>query len=926
MKKAEIPVEKYSGLFMPDGSPIYTQEFVQNLRDEDAKHPGVVRVYIAQKGAQESMLAANVDVLICGGSRGGPLSVDTKVVTPFGYRRIGDLKEGDIISSTDGGMQHVVYRKDHGKLPSYKLKFVDGSDVIASYDHLWNVRKTCYRSKKRILNGLSLSDDYRVWTTQMIVDHITKLKSGEIKNSKLFVPLCEPIKFTRPYGKNHYKPTSSPYVIGAILGDGCITNSIKAGSYDAMLCTADDEIVNEFEKSGVDMSNYTQKQDSIACDYRIKDDNLRKDLDGLKLYGHDAFSKFVPDCYKFGTLETRWAVLQGLMDTDGTVDNRGHCSFSTVSEHLAKDVKFIVNSLGGLATINRYNNHYVKDGVRIEASCYYDVYIRINQSERMFRLPRKKDRCTAYNGGVSEIGRRIVDFEYIGERDCCCIAVDNKNSLFIVEDFIVTHNSKSFSLLMESLKDISNPNFTSILLRKESKDLDSLINDSYKLYSDFGVYNKSLNDMTWNFNNGGWLKFSYYAGSYQSFKDRFQGRQYAYVGIDEITQCEYRKFKYLTTVNRNASHIRSRFWGTCNPDPDSWVRKFIDWWIDEDGYAIPERCGKIRYCYMDGDSPDSIFWGDTREEVYEQCPEIIDSIWNDKLDEVYSKMGMTKLDVTIKSVTFIRADLSENIKLLSSDPSYLGNLAQQDEEQRMRDLQANWNWKAAGDDMIKYEDMESFFHNTIQEGDGIRRASADIAFTGGDNFVMWLWVGDHIKDLVVLRLDSRTVVGVVQSKLREWGVEERNFTYDMQGIGQYFKGFFPMAVPFNNQAAPIAVTRDERDGIKYLYKDLKSQCAFIFYKEIRERTISIDRALLERKYSGNGFKNWTLERILQKERKAVRRDETGDDRGFRVLGKKQAKRYVGHSPDFIESLYYIFLLSRLGKTKHTKARNLWMFS
>lgn len=486
--------------------------------------------------------------------------------------------------------------------------------------------------------------------------------------------------------------------------------------------------------------------------------------------------------------------------------------------------------------------------------------------------------------------------------------------------------SKSFSLLMEALKDVARRNFTSILLRKESKDLDSLINDSYKLYSDFGVYNKSLNDMTWNFNNGGWLKFSYYAGAYQSFKDRFQGRQYAFVGIDEITQCEYRKFKYLTTVNRNASHIRSRFWGTCNPDPDSWVRKFIDWYIDEEGYAIPERCGKVRYCYMDGDSPDSIFWGNTREEVYEQCAPVIDSIWNDQLESVYSMMGMTKLDVTIKSVTFIRADLSENIKLLSSDPAYLGNLAQQDEEQRMRDLQANWNWKAAGDDMIKYEDMERFFHNTVQEGDGVRRASADIAFTGGDNFVMWLWVGDHVKDLVVLRLDSRTVVGVVRSKLAEWGVEERNFTYDMQGIGQYFKGFFPMAVPFNNQASPIPETREERDGVKFLYKDLKSQCAFILYREIREGALSIDRALLERKYSGNGYKNWTLERILQKERKAVRRDEAGDDRGFRVLGKKQAKRYVGHSPDFIESLYYIFLLSRLGKNKHTKAKNLWMFS
>jgi len=917
--------DKYSGFFLPDGTPVYTQEFVQALRDEDMKHPGSLRAYIAQKGAQERMLATDVDILIGGGSRGGPLLVDTRVVTPFGYRRIGDLKAGDIISGTDGGMQRVVYRKDHGRLPSYKLKFVDGSEVIASYDHLWNVRKTCYRSKKRILNGLSLNEEYRVWTTQMIVDHLEKIKNGEIKNGKLLIPLCEPVKFTRSWGEHHYKPVSSPYVIGAILGDGCVTDIVRSGSYDAMLCSADHGIVEEFEKAGLDMSNSFHKENNAACDYRITDERLRNDLEGLKLYGHNAFSKFVPDYYKFGTVEKREAILQGLMDTDGTVDERGHCSFATVSEQLAKDVKFLVNSLGGLATISKHENHYVKDGTRIKASDYYDVYIRIKNSERLFRLERKKSLCTKYNGGISELGRRIVDYEYVGEKECCCIAVNNTNSLFMVEDFIVTHNSKSFSMLMQTLYDILKPGMTGLLLRKETKDLDSLINDSYKLYSDFGVYNKSLNDMTWNFNNGGWLKFSYYAGNYQTFKDRFQGRQYSYVGIDEITQCEYKKFKYLTTVNRNASGLRSRFWGTCNPDPDSWVRKFIDWWIDDDGYAILDRCGQVRYCYMDGDSPDSIYWGDTREEVYEQCAPIIDSVWNEQYEKAYAKLGLTKLDVIIKSVTFIRADLSENIKLLSSDPSYLGNLAQQDEEQRMRDLQANWNWKAAGDDMVKYEDMESFFHNAIQAGDGKRRASADIAFTGGDNFVMWLWVGNHIRDVVVMRLDSRTVVSVVKAKLREWGVEEKNFTYDMQGIGQYFKGFFPDALPFNNQMAPVALTRDEREGIKFLYKDLKSQCAFLFYEDIKEGNISIERSLLERKFSGNGFKNWTLERILQKERKAIRRDEGGDDRGFKVLAKKIAKKYVGWSPDFIESCYYWEYPAKLAKKSHTKVKNLWMF-
>lgn len=911
----------FSGLKLDNGEPIYTQEYIQSLRDKDKKHPDRLKI-IAQRGGQERMLAIDADIKIVGGSRGGPLLIDTKVVTPFGYRRIGDLKAGDIISGTDGGMQRVIYRKDHGMLPAYKLKFVDGSEVIASYDHLWNVRKTCYRSKKRIVNGLSINDDYRVWTTQMVVDHITKLKAGEIKNSNLLIPLCEPVKFTRSWGNRHYKPTSSPYVIGAILGDGCVTSNIKKGSYDALLCSADDDIVKEFENAGIDMSNNAQKEGSIARDYRIKDERLRNDLEGLKLYGRDAFNKSVPDFYKFGSVETRWAILQGLMDTDGTVDKRGHCMFATVSEQLAKDVKFLVNSLGGLATINKYENHYTKNGERIEASDYYDIYIRINQSERLFRLPRKKALCTEYNGGVSELGRRIVDFEYVGEKECCCIAVNNTNSLFMVEDFIVTHNSKSFSSLMEVLKDIKNPEFHATILRKEKDDLQSLISDSYKLFSQFGTYNKSQNDMTWNFANGGWLKFSYFEGALKDFEERFRGRQYAYICVDEGTQIPYKKFKLLLKVNRNAAQIRNRFWITCNPDPESWVRKYIDWWVDEDGYIDPERDGVIRYCYMDGDTPDTIYWGDTREEVYEQRKGIIDRLW-EKFKDSYEPLGYTKYEVFIKSVTFIRADLSENIKLISTDVSYLANLAQQDEEQRMRDLEANWNWKSAGDDMIKMADLEEIFDNAVQVGDGVRRASADIAFTGGDNFVMWLWEGWHCKDLVVMRLDSQTLVSAVQAKLREWGVEECNFTYDLQGIGQYFKGFFADAVPFNNQAAPIATTHQEEKGIRFLYKDLKSQCAFLFYKMIKEKQISIEPSLLERKYSGDGFDKVPLRQILQKERKMLRRDDNSDDRGFKLLPKKMAKRYVGHSPDFFESWLYIMIFS-LTKKKHKKIKGLWM--
>lgn len=760
--------EVFSGLKTDNGDQIYTQEYIQSLRDADKKHPDKLKI-IAQRGGQERMLSIDADIKIVGGSRGGPLEENTRTLTPSGFTAIKDLKYGDHVIGADGKGHKVLGQSYYPKRKCYEIKFSDGSKVVCSDDHIWDVY---------IDNGRKL------------MPHLA----------------CEVAKYIS-YGHDIEIPCVKPV---------------------------------EFDQS-TGMASVSERMRTLRC----------------------------------------------IIETTGRFGGRNWTkTFRTRKQ--AMDFKYLVDSLGSVCYVKRKSN---------------------------------KKWLAKFNYWRKDLRRRIVSCKPVRERNCCCVAVENPDSLFVIEDFVVTHNSKSFSSLMEVLKDIKNPDFHATILRNEKDDLQSLVTDSYKLFSQFGTYNKSQNDMTWNFFNGGWLKFSYYAGAYQDFKTRFQGRQYAYVCIDEGTQCPYKKFKYLLTNNRNAAHIRNRFWITCNPDPESWVRKFIDWWVDEDGYIIPERDGVIRYCFMDGDTPDSIYWGDTREEVYEQCKGIIDKLWKPS----YEELGYSKLEMFIKSATFIRADVSENIKLISTDVSYLANLAQQDEEQRMRDLEANWNWKAAGDDMIKMEDLDEIFDNSAQLDDGVRRASADIAFTGGDNFVMWLWIGWHCADLVVLRLDSKTLVSVVQTKLKEWGVEECNFTYDMQGIGQYFKGFFKDAVPFNNQAAPYAENKKEEEGVKFLYKDLKSQCAWLFYRMVKEKKISIDPSLLERKYSGDGYDKVPLRQILQKERKMLRRDENNESRGFKLIQKKEAKKYVGHSPDFFESWFYRMIFT-LTKRKNKKVKGLWMLS
>lgn len=475
--------------------------------------------------------------------------------------------------------------------------------------------------------------------------------------------------------------------------------------------------------------------------------------------------------------------------------------------------------------------------------------------------------------------------------------------------------SKSFSLLLEALKDVDNPNFRATILRNERPDLENIISDSEKVYGQYGQYNKSQSDMTWNMYSGAKVRLSFYGGdNMDDFKKRFQGKQYAFIGIDEITHCPYDRFKYLMTDNRNASHIRNRFWGTCNPDPDSWVAQFIDWWIGEDGFPIPERDSVVRYCFMPSNDVNEIYWGNTREEVFEQCRDEIMRSWKPE----YEKFGDPQ-DLFIKSVCFVEAKLSDNIKLMSSDPAYLANLANQDEEQRQRDLDGNWKFRSAGDDMLKMDDMYAMFDNAQQTDNNVLYASCDVAFTGGDNLVMWKWRGWHIEDVFVCRFDSKTLVAVINEKLKEWGVPEENFTYDLNGVGQFMQGFFPNAVPFNNMGAPIATSKAE--DIKALYKNLKSQAAMLLYKKIHNKEISIDNALLSRKFDGNGYGKTMLRDILMKERKCIRRTTDSEGKAFQIISKADMKRIIGHSPDFFESLIYRMIFSI--KKVHVKAKGTW---
>lgn len=239
---------------------------------------------------------------------------------------------------------------------------------------------------------------------------------------------------------------------------------------------------------------------------------------------------------------------------------------------------------------------------------------------------------------------------------------------------------KTYALLLEPLYDIQNKDFGAVIFRRTTKQVTSeggLWDTAIDVYSPLGAKANQIN-LTLKFPWGSKVTFAHM--EYEKNRLDWQGSQIPLIGFDEITHFTWKQFVYMLSRNRSASGAKSRIRGTCNPDPDSWVRRFIDWWIDEDGYAIPERSGVVRYFVIEGDD---VIWADSPEDL------IADS----------SKRRP-------KSFTFIRSSIEDNKILLDKDPDYLANLQALTRVERAQLMDGNWNIRATAGSYFRRSDFE----------------------------------------------------------------------------------------------------------------------------------------------------------------------------------------------------------------------------
>lgn len=349
---------------------------------------------------------------------GNGLPNDTPVLTPTGWKRIADLVVGDEVLDPDGQPSTVTGVFPQGVRPVFEMELSDGRRLIADDQHRWKVKA----------RG-------RSWTV---------LTTAEMAAAG--TPHTLPSVAPAEFATSTLLPVD-PWLLGVLIGDGSFrkTNviSLSCGEPDFAERILDavgaaGSTSDHFERS---YEMYGEYEPGQQYEFRGP---LVENLKALGMWDLCAQDKVIPDEYLWASAKDRLALLQGLVDTDGHVDNWGRCDFVTTSATLAEQAAFLVRSLGGVTRIREYTPTYrrITDSadVRREGRTAYKLMnIRFPGSDIV--PVTRSHKAERWRSSSHARHLRIVDVRPAGQMETTCISVSAPSRLFMVEDFIPTHNT-----------------------------------------------------------------------------------------------------------------------------------------------------------------------------------------------------------------------------------------------------------------------------------------------------------------------------------------------------------------------------------------------------------------------------------------------------------------------------------------------------
>lgn len=364
--------------------------------------------------------------------------LDSKIRTPDGWKLMGEMEVGSKVFAPDGSVTDVVGVYPQGVKPVYEFTFADGRTCEASDEHLWKVWDA----------GKGHSGKWRILTTLEIIERQKELSKAK---NRLSIPLADAEQ------SKHKDFVIDPYVLGALIGDGCFTKDLIG------FTNIDQDIVDYVNRrlpKGHKLSDCTDGKEYNVIrtnpldkyEYRDKGDQSKryigKMLEEMGLLGKRSHEKFIPKEYLEGSHAQRLLLIKGLMDTDGTIGEKKHVTFDTSSKQLAEDMVYLIRSVGGLASIAERDTGYIKDGVKKQCRTSYRVNIRHREPWLLFHTDRKLKRAEeALRGAVFNSKLAIYDVKHVRDVECQCIEVAHKDHLYVTDNFVVTHNTVGMQVL-----------------------------------------------------------------------------------------------------------------------------------------------------------------------------------------------------------------------------------------------------------------------------------------------------------------------------------------------------------------------------------------------------------------------------------------------------------------------------------------------
>ena len=452
---------------------------------------------------------------------------------------------------------------------------------------------------------------------------------------------------------------------------------------------------------------------------------------------------------------------------------------------------------------------------------------------------------------------------------------------------------KTYSLLLDPLRDVGTKGFGGVIFRRTSPQIRSeggLWDTSMQIYPHVGAQPRETT-LDWTFPAGPKIKFSHL--EYEKNILDWQGSQIPFLGFDELTHFSKKVFFYMLSRNRSTCGVKPYVRATCNPDPESWVAEFIAWWIDpETGFPIPERDGVIRYFILYGED---YVWGNSKEEVIEKA-------WS-FLEPLVEKSGVDPTEF-VKSLTFVAGDVYGNKALLDVNPAYLGNLLSQDEQTRSQLLEGNWKVKISDQDIYDYYAFVGVFDNLYSTSSPQRYIVADIATQGKDKFVVGYFEGMELTDISVIAISSgKKIVEVIREIAIRYRVPNAHILFDSDGVGSFLDGsdgYLPGAIGFHGGAAPKIVTEALTGrAVKERYANLKTQCYYHSGQEVKAGKLRISDRVATMMYD----EKMTVRQRFLFERKAIKKYKPDTDGKLQINPKSEQKILLGgQSPDMMDLL------------------------